>query len=138
MRFNKDRAIFLQIADHLTHEILAGRLSPGARLPSARELAVSLEVNPNTSARALQALADGGIARCERGLGYFVSAEGPSLAHGHRRERFLAEDLPRFLDTLDELDIRPEEIISYHAARKSHPASSKAGPPTLRSSESNP
>jgi DNA-binding transcriptional regulator YhcF (GntR family) len=52
-------------------------------------------VNPNTAARALQALADSGIARMERCTGYFVAEDGPARAAGERRRRFFEEELPR-------------------------------------------
>jgi len=117
MRFNNDRPIFAQIADLLTADILAGRLAAGGRIPSARELASSLEVNPNTAARALQSLADSGIARCERGMGYFVAESGTDMAKAERRRRFFEEALPRLFKDMDELAIEPAEILKRYAAR---------------------
>jgi len=111
MRFNPDVAIFQQIADQLTDEILEGRLKPGDRLPSARELAVTLEVNPNTAARALQLLADGGLARPERGTGYFVDDQGPKRALEARREQFVQTQIPRLVRTLDQLGISQQELM---------------------------
>ena len=110
MRFNNDRPIFVQIADHLTREIIAGHLAPEERLASARELGASLEVNPNTAARALQSLADAGVARCERGTGYFVAANGPDLARASMRAHFFETELPRLFTTMEELGIPPEEL----------------------------
>jgi DNA-binding transcriptional regulator YhcF (GntR family) len=124
MRFNNDQPIFQQIADHLTREIIAGRLAPDSRLPSARELAASLEVNPNTAARALQELADAGVARCERGTGYFVAADGPDKARGERKSRFYETELPVLFRTMGELDISVAELGSrYEAWRKDASAS---------------
>ncbi len=119
MRFNNDRPIFAQIAEHLAEEVLAGRLEAGQRLPSTRELASSLEVNPNTAARALQALADAGIAHCERGTGYFVAEEGPAIVRAERRRRFFEEELPRLWKTMDELDLGIEELTQRWAERQS-------------------
>ncbi|MBL8968346.1 MAG: GntR family transcriptional regulator [Spirochaetaceae bacterium] len=119
MRFNNDRPIFAQIADFLAAEVLAGRLPPGGRLPSARELAVSLEVNPNTAARALQALAETGVARCERGTGYFVAEPGLELALAERRRRFFDEELPRLWTTMDELGLGLDELSRRWAERGS-------------------
>lgn len=117
MRFNSSRPIFEQIAELLTEQILDGRLSRGDRLPSARELGTSLEVNPNTAARALQELADEGLARCERGMGYFVAEKGPELARDERRRRFFDEELPRLFARMDELGVGMEEIGERYAAR---------------------
>jgi GntR family transcriptional regulator len=117
MRFNSERPIFAQIEEILAGRVLDGSLRPGERLPSARELASSLEVNPNTAARALQALADSGLARCERGTGYFVADEGPSLALATRRERFFDEELPRLFARMDELGVAPAELLERYSAR---------------------
>ena len=118
MRFNNDRPIFAQIADILVEDILAGRLTAGARLPSARELASSLEVNPNTAARALQALADAGVARSERGMGYFVADGAGDLARSERRKRFFEEDLPRLFAVMDAIAATPDEVLQRYAAHR--------------------
>jgi len=110
MRFNESTAIFTQIAEFLADDIVAGRILPGARLPSARDIATSLEVNPNTAARALQALADSGIARVERGTGYYVSEAGAQTARALRRSRFLDEELPALFRSMVDLDVSFGEI----------------------------
>lgn len=115
MRFNSERAIFAQIADLLEEDVLSGKLVEGDRLPSARELGASLEVNPNTAARALQALADSGVARSERGMGYFVAQGGAELARAERRKRFFEDELPRFFRLMDEIGATPEEILERHS-----------------------
>lgn len=113
MRFSNERPIFLQISDSLTNDVLTGILVPGARLPSARDLAASLEVNPNTAARALQVLADAGIARSERGTGYFVHEEGPERARSDRRRRFLETEVPALRQTLVAVGMSPEELLQH-------------------------
>ena len=110
MRFNNDKPIFVQIADHLTREVISGRLAPEARLASARELATSLEVNPNTAVRALQLLADAGIARSERGTGYFVDAAGPKKAREALRQQFFDAELPALFRTMDQLGISVADL----------------------------
>ena len=117
MRFNSERPIFAQIEELLAEPSAGRRPGPGDRMPSARELAASLEVNPNTAARALQELADSGLARCERGTGYFVADLGPALAREERRKRFFAEELPRLFKRMDELGVGLEEISSGYASR---------------------
>ncbi|GAB1456816.1 MAG: GntR family transcriptional regulator [Spirochaetia bacterium] len=119
MRFSNERPIFIQIAELIAEDVMAGRLKPGDRLPSARELAVSLEVNPNTAARSLQSLADKGIARCERGTGYFVDSGGASLAMKERRRRFFDEDLPRLWKSMDELGLSMADLGERWSQRAS-------------------
>ena len=117
MRFSSERPIFAQIEELLVGQVMDGRLGPGDRLPSARELAASLEVNPNTASRALQRLADAGLARIERGTGYFIADQGPALAKSERRQRFFAEELPRLFQRMDELGVGLAEISDRYAAR---------------------
>ena len=80
------------------------------------ELAASLEVNPNTAARALQELADSGLARCERGTGYFVATEGPAIARTERQKLFFDEELPRLFKRMDALGIKLSEILERYSA----------------------
>ncbi|HWP68724.1 MAG TPA: GntR family transcriptional regulator [Rectinemataceae bacterium] len=112
MRFNDGKPIFAQIAELFADDIVAGRISAGARLPSARDIASSFEVNPNTAARALQSLAESGVARSERGTGYYVTETGAQVARAIRRSRFLDEEVPRFLRSMADLDVSFEEIES--------------------------
>jgi DNA-binding transcriptional regulator YhcF (GntR family) len=118
MRFNNEKPIFTQIADLLVEDIIAGRLAAGARIPSAREIGASMEVNPNTAARALLALADAGIARCERGTGYFVADEGPRIAREERKRRFFEDALPGIFRAMSELDVEPGEIAERYTEWK--------------------
>jgi len=115
MRFNNDRPIFLQIAEQLTADVLAGSLKPGDRLPSARELGASLEVNPNTAARALQQLADSGLAELGRGMGYTIVPDGTEVARRDRRERFRKNRLPCLFDEMTMLGISIEEVVHSYA-----------------------
>ena len=110
MRFNNDKPIFVQIADLLEDEIVAGRFAEGARLPSSRELAASLEVNPNTAARSLQILSDRGVAEAARGTGYSVAPDALGRARLRRREQFFKDDLPGLFKAMAELDIGMDEI----------------------------
>ena len=73
MEFGDSNAIYLQIADQLSENILLRKWSPGDRIPSVRELAVSVEVNPNTVMRTFNYLQEKGIIYNKRGIGYFVS-----------------------------------------------------------------
>ena len=59
--FNKNAPIYLQIAEHIAKDILAGSYAPGEKLPSVREIAAREGVNPNTAQRALSSLEDAGL-----------------------------------------------------------------------------
>lgn len=70
---NKPVPIFNQIMDGVRLAVAAGRIVPGDRIPSIRDLAVELRVNPNTVAKAYQELERSGLVAVKRGMGYFVS-----------------------------------------------------------------
>lgn len=93
MRFRNDAPVFMQIADAIAARIAAGELADGERLPSVRELAAELEVNPATAARALARLAELGLASTERTSGYRVVDGGRKAALSARREEFLERTL---------------------------------------------
>lgn len=118
MRFNDGSPIYEQIAEAIASDAASGRVGPGGRLPSARELAASLEVNPNTAARALQLLAERGIARAERGTGYYLAEDGAARALEERRRRFFDAELPRLFALMAELGLGPEIIAERWKERK--------------------
>ena len=70
------RPIYTQIIDSFKEQITAGILSPGDKLPSVRELAAQLAINPNTIARSYRALESDGWIVTVPGKGCFVSANG--------------------------------------------------------------
>ena len=75
MEFSQPKGIYQQIADQMRDRILAGEWHEGERIPSVRELAVGVGVNPNTVTKSYQALLDREIIENQRGLGYFVAAD---------------------------------------------------------------
>jgi GntR family transcriptional regulator len=80
--------VFQQIVDHVKREIATGRLRPEDRLPSVRDLAKELVINPNTIARAYQALEAEGVTYSRRGAGTFIAARKPVVKGDERRRRF--------------------------------------------------
>src|SRR3954469_10501602 len=76
--------IWLQIEEGVRRMIALGSLSPGESVPSVRDLAKSLRVNPNTVARAYQRLTDAGVLAVKRGEGTFVFA---TPSHPRKSER---------------------------------------------------
>lgn len=94
MNFTSDKAIYLQMADRLCDDILAGNYHDDARIPSVREYAVSLEVNTNTAMKAYDTLAREGIIYNRRGLGYFVTPGARDSILKVRRNEFISRVLP--------------------------------------------
>ena len=88
--------IYLQIAQQIKTAVAMGRLQPEDPLPSVRQLAVGLAVNPNTVARAYLDLEIEGVIYKRQGAGTFVSGQGVEMSKGERR-RVLNELLEKAL-----------------------------------------
>ena len=73
MQFNTRLPIYIQIAGYIRDLILNGTWSDGERIPSVRDMAVELEVNPNTVVRTYAILQDEGTLDNQRGIGYFTA-----------------------------------------------------------------
>ena len=80
---SSDRPLHEQLTTQIEGQIATGRVAPGQRLPSARELGEAVGVNVHTVLRAYQALRDAGLVDLRRGRGAVVlhrSPEGPVTA----------------------------------------------------------
>jgi len=110
MEFHKKEAIYLQIVEMVCEKILTRSWGEGDKIPSVREMAVSIEVNPNTVLRAYGFLQEKGIVRIRRGVGYFVSegAFGATLAF--MKTKFLKNDLPLFFRSTKLLGIDFDDL----------------------------
>ncbi|AWO00959.1 GntR family transcriptional regulator [Chitinophaga alhagiae] len=122
MEFNNTQAIYLQIADYVCDRVQLRQWLPDAKVPSVRDLAVTLEVNPNTVMRSYEHLQQQGVIYTRRGMGYFVSEDAVKKIAALRREQFLQEELPQFFRKmyllgfeLDELKTRYEKYKQQHA-----------------------
>ncbi|KAA0989308.1 GntR family transcriptional regulator [Dyadobacter aurulentus] len=110
MEFKDKQAIYLQIADYLCEHILLGKWPPGERIPSVRDLAGMLEVNPNTVMRTYDFLQNKEIIYNKRGIGYSADENALSKILSYRKERFLEIEMPEVFRTLHILNISMEEL----------------------------
>jgi GntR family transcriptional regulator len=101
--------IYEQIVAQVIYGVAAGALGPGLTIPSVRELAVRLRVNPNTIARAFQELERKGVVAARRGLGMEVTAEAPSLCRA-RRQELVRERIRAALREAASSALSPEQI----------------------------
>jgi GntR family transcriptional regulator len=90
--------IWRQIEEQVRRLVAAGVLAPGAVVPSVRDLARTLRINPATVAKAYQRLADAGVLEVRRGEGTFVAEAPPALPVAARR-RALADGAAAFAAT---------------------------------------
>jgi GntR family transcriptional regulator len=121
MQFRESQAIYLQIADYVCEKILLKEWKPEERIPSVRELAVQLEVNPNTVMRTFEFLQQQEIIYNQRGIGYFVSPAAVKNTQQYRKNEFMEKDLPQVFRSLYLLDMDLEELKPrYDKYKKQH------------------
>lgn len=125
MEFRDSQPIYLQIADHFCEQILLQKWNAGDRIPSVREIAVEIEVNPNTVMRTYTYLQDKGIIFNKRGIGYFVSEDGFDKTLSLRKEDFVSQELPRFFKALHLLNLSMDDIRAYYEDYKATTVESK-------------
>src|SRR6056297_781347 len=118
MEFVDTQAIYQQVADHVCEMILKGSWPEGERIPSVREMAVELQVNPNTVNKGYAYLQDRELIYNQRGIGYFVSDSAIDRTRTIKREEFFSEQLPRWFRTMRLLDITMDDIAPRFAAYK--------------------
>ncbi len=110
MNFNESSPIYLQIADKLCDGVLSGLYTAGQRIPSVREMAVAIEVNPNTVQRTYTTLQEWGIVEMRRGQGYFVAADALARTRTRRRRMLEQEEIPRLLEYLNALSMSIDQF----------------------------
>ena len=110
MNFKDNKAIYLQIADRIGDQILAGKLMPDGKVPSVRELAAEIEVNANTVARTYDHLQQNGVIYTKSGLGYFVSPEAKEKIVTSRRDQLMQGEMDYFLGQLKAVGVTPAEL----------------------------
>jgi DNA-binding transcriptional regulator YhcF (GntR family) len=114
MNFKETRPIYLQIADRICDEILAGRFKEEDRVTSVRDYAALVEVNPNTVMRTYDYLQQQEVIFNKRGIGYFVSAGAVKMITRMRKENFLTEEVKNFFQQLYTLDIPMAKIVDMY------------------------
>jgi len=108
--FKSTKGIFLQIAEHICHRILEGKLNMGERIPSVRDLAAEFEVNRNTVLRTYTLLDESGVFENKRGIGFFVSENAVEIIRQNEREAFFKDDLPEFIHKLRLLQLKEQDL----------------------------
>ncbi len=110
MEFKDNEAIYLQIAAFVCDNILTGKWTAGQKILSVRDLAVELEVNPNTVMRSYEFLQGQEIVYNKRGLGLFVADDGFEKVKAYRKQSFVQQNLPEFFKNIYLLDISIDDI----------------------------
>ncbi len=115
MNFQKKDAIYLQIVEKISENILGKRWLEGEKIPSVRELAIDVEVNPNTVMRSYTHLQDMGVIYMKRGIGYFVSDNAIDITLSVMKDNFIKNELPKFFKAIKLLKMDFEELMERYS-----------------------
>jgi len=110
MEYKTDKAIYLQIADYICNQIIQNKWKEDERIPSMRELAILLSINPNTVWRSYESIEQQGIIYNKRGLGYFVSSDAKQKILEIYKKEFFEDILPEVFNKMELYGIKIEEI----------------------------
>lgn len=112
-----DQPIFVQIRQRMIELILNGTIGEGDALPSVRQIATELAVNPLTVTKSYETLVDLGIVEKRRGLGMFVTEGAHKALMSHEREKFLAEDWPAIRARIATLGLSSSDLFNTDDAK---------------------
>ena len=115
MEFNESQAIYLQIADYICEKILSREWKEEERVPSVRDLAVEIEVNPNTVMRTYSFLQEKNIITNQRGVGFFVAGNGYEHTKNYMSEHFIKTDLNYVFKMMNLLGISFNKLKDYYS-----------------------
>jgi GntR family transcriptional regulator len=102
--------VYRQIVDQVRGGVAAGTLGAGDQLPTVRQLAVDLAINPNTVLRGYRELELGGLLETHQGTGTFISTKKP-FKNNAERERRLAQLAGEFAARAGAAGFTVEELL---------------------------
>jgi len=106
--YDKSKAIYKQIIEDFQKQLIRGTLNPGDKIPSQRDYALKVSVNPNTVQRAYQELERIGLTETIRGQGTFVKADTAMITE--IRQEMADDILDRFFAEMNSLGYSKEQI----------------------------
>lgn len=106
--YRDPRPIYEQVAERITELVLTGVLPAHEKLPSVRQLAMELSINPNTIQRSYQLLEQSGVIYSQQGRGSFISEDFDAIRQEKRRE--LLSELERLAREALRLGISQKEL----------------------------
>jgi len=110
MNFSDNQSIYIQITEFVKEQILLNKWQKEEKIPSVRDLAAELQVNPNTVMRAYDFLQQQGVIYNRRGIGNHVSSDAGEKILAARKEKFLQSDLPVVFRNMLLLEIGFDEL----------------------------
>lgn len=110
IEFDNNLPIYIQIMNYIKGEIVTGKLMPGDKILSVRELASEMQINPNTVQRTFQELEREEIVETRRGMGRYVTSNEDTIL---TIKKEMAKDvLERFIRGMQDLGFQGEDILA--------------------------
>ena len=109
--FDNNIPIYIQLVENIKLEIISGKLKPGDRLPSVRDLALSTKVNPNTMQKALQELENLKLIYTERTNGKYITMDEKLISE--YRDDYANELSKKYFTNMETLGFSKKETIKY-------------------------
>ncbi|SES32097.1 GntR family transcriptional regulator [Salipaludibacillus aurantiacus] len=109
LTFDNNRPIYLQLMEYLYGQICRTDLKPGEKLPSVRELAVKVGVNPNTVSRTYMEMERKDIVVSKRGQGTFVTEDITVIQE--LRKKIADDKIGDFILMMNQIGLKNEEIL---------------------------
>ena len=109
MQFNTRAPVYLQVVDYFKKKMALGELKAGDEMPSRRELANDLKINPNTVQKAFKEMEDQQLITTERNRPSRVTTDGTVLAQ--IRSEIVDDAVAVFVEAIQELDVSVDELV---------------------------
>lgn len=110
LSFNNRDPVYLQVVRYFKEQIAIGDLAPGEEIPSRRELANLVKINPNTAQRAYKAMEEQGLIHTERNHPSKITCDEATL--GKVREELLDQAVHSFVDSVRPINVSIEELLT--------------------------
>lgn len=120
INFNNRDPVYVQVIRHLKEQIAKGFYEPGQEIPSRRELANQLKINPNTAQRAYKEMEEQGLIFTEGNMPSCITKDEAVLKNV--REELIIEAVDLFLGSIKSIDVPLAEVLEL--VKKKHDAES--------------
>ncbi|MDR7383666.1 GntR family transcriptional regulator [Promicromonospora iranensis] len=111
--FDGPEPIYVQIAQMIRAQVLAGELKEEEQVMSTTQFATTFRINPATAQKAFAGLVEEGVLYKRRGLGMFVAPKARERLLDDHRNRYFEEVLAPALQEADVLGISTDEVVAY-------------------------
>ncbi|MDM5247932.1 GntR family transcriptional regulator [Lysinibacillus sp. G4S2] len=120
VKFNNRDPVYVQVIRHFKEQIAKGYFEPGQEIPSRRELANQLKINPNTAQRAYKEMGEQGLIFTEGNMPSCITKDEKVLKSV--REELIIEAVDLFLGSIKSIDVPLSEVLEL--VKKKHDAES--------------